>query len=91
MLDICFEDGLKIDNDLKKNVVYGSSNTCYYILRCLCVIWILYERVGWCQVRACEEGGQWKLALQLYDEASASGLDMDGVRRGQFSTSNSSR
>jgi hypothetical protein len=27
MLEICFEGGLNVNNDLKKNVVYGSSNT----------------------------------------------------------------
>jgi hypothetical protein len=31
-LEICFEGGLKVNNDLKKTVVYGSSNTYYYIL-----------------------------------------------------------
>jgi hypothetical protein len=27
---------------LKTKVVYGSRNTYYYILRCLCVIWIFF-------------------------------------------------
>jgi len=31
MLEICFEGGLKVNNDLKKNVVYDSSSTYYDI------------------------------------------------------------